>query len=173
MGLQQKIILFALSFTGASLVILQTLVYNGFCVAERRWLGEQEMLDIAKLSMFEHYPPQSFRIPGVFSKKIERHVQYKDFDDFVNRNPNCCSLSQTGWKGLSVDFIYRLRGYSAGFVRVEYAADADGLTQEDKIWIASSYSKYTGINDPKISKLSQNNLSFVPLDNCGNEWQGY
>ncbi|MBL1405984.1 MAG: hypothetical protein COC00_008370 [Rhizobiales bacterium] len=171
MRLQQKIVLFALSFTGASLVVLQTLVYNGFCVAERRWLGEQEMFDIAKQRVFEHYPPQSFRVPGVFSKKIERHVQYKDFDDFVNRNPNCCRLSQTGWKGLSVDFIYRLRGYSAGFVRVEYAADADKLNSDAKSEIAGTVAFFKARGKEYVP--NKGNLSFVPLDNCGNVWQGF
>jgi len=70
MRLQQKIVLFALSFTGASLVVLQTLVYNGFCVAERRWLGEQEMFDIAKQRVFNIIRPKGFVYPLSFPKRL-------------------------------------------------------------------------------------------------------
>lgn len=171
--MREKIIVSCVAIVIFGLIILEGFIYNGFCVAERRWLGEEELFDIAKRRVFKYYPPQRFRIPGVISKNIKNHIQYEDFDDFVRRNPDCCSLSETGWKGMTVGVFHRLTGHSAGFVRVEYAADADGFTPEDRARIVSKYTKYTGINDEKLDRLNQKNLSFVPITNCGDVWAGF
>ena len=149
------------------IISLQTLVYRGFCVAEQRWLGEEELFDIAMRNVFDNYPPQRFRIPGVYAKKIERPIQYRDYNDFIRRNPDCCSMSKTGWKGITVGFSHRLTGYSAGFVRVEFAADADELPAEDKARILSRFSSSFE------HKINEKNLSYVPIENCGEVWRGF
>lgn len=145
-------------------------IYNGYCSAEERWLTEDELFAVAMRNVFHNYPPQRFRIPGVYSKKITKPIQYADFEDFVNRNPDCCSLSATGWKGMTVGFFRRIRGYSGGFVRVEYAADADGITPKDRKWIFSNSSTMT---KEKFASYNHKNLSFVPMTNCGKVWRGF
>ena len=101
--------------------------YSGFCMAEKRWLSDEEMFDIAIRETFKNYPPKRSRIKGTVSKKIERPVKYEDFDDFVRRNPNCCSWLKTDPLAREVGFWYWVNGNRREFVLVEYAADADDL----------------------------------------------
>ncbi len=152
-------------------ITIRTLVYNGFCVAERRWLNQAELFDVAMQNVFQFYPPQRFRIPFVYSKKITNPIVYTSFDDFVRRNPDCCRMSSTGWKGLQVSFFHRLRGYSGDFVRVEYAADEDEIEPAGLRRLESTVAFFNARDEEY--KPNSKNLSFVPMTNCGAVWQGF
>ena len=162
------IVLFAI--TASILVFHFGRIVDGYCFEQRRWLPESELFDIAMRHVFENYPPQRFGIPGTFHKEIDEPIVYEDFVDFVLRNPDCCQMSETGWQGMTVGFVRRLRGYSRGFVRVEYAADPEGLTDEDISYILS---KYTVYDESDVKNFNKKNLSFVPVSNCGKVWRGY
>nr|WP_321483047.1 hypothetical protein [uncultured Cohaesibacter sp.] len=168
----RKLLLLLLLSLFAIFIGRQTLVYSGFCAAQGRWLQDQEFFEAAMRSVYEHYPPQRFRIPGFFSKKIVNHVEYQSYEDFVRKNPNCCEMSPTGWKGISIGIFRRLTGYSVGFVKVEFRADADGLTAKDRAWILENRGP-SGFKSEQFRNLSSKNLVFVPMTNCGKIWRGY
>nr|WP_321462932.1 hypothetical protein [uncultured Cohaesibacter sp.] len=169
---KRRLPLLLLLCLAAFLIFRQILVYNDFCTDQRRWLQDQEFFEAAMRSVYEHYPPQRFRIPGFFSKKIVNHVEYQSYEDFVQKNPNCCEMSPTGWKGISIGIFRRLTGYSVGFVKVEFRADADGLTAEDRAWILENRGP-SGFKSEQFRNLSSKNLAFVPMTNCGKIWRGY
>lgn len=123
-----------------------TLLYNGFCLREGRWLSEEELIMNAMQYAYKHYPPSRITIPNHGRKRITKPIVYNDFEDFVERNPDCCSLSDVGRKGLTVSTLSRLSGSYARFVRVEFRVD---------------------------SETHHKNKGFIAVKNCGGGWIGF
>ena len=121
-----------------------TLSYSGFCLPEGRFLTDQEIVDIGARSYFQRYPPPNY---GTFVKVV-RPIAYTSFEDFMSRNPDCCSVTQTGRDGGESSLFHRLMGRFAGFVRIEYKLENDVPGAPDK------------------------NLVWVAVTNCGIPWNG-
>jgi hypothetical protein len=126
------------------LVILPALNYSGFCLSERRYLTEREVIDIGVREHFQKYPPAAY---ADFSKVV-RPIDYASVGDFMVRNPKCCSVTETSREGVTPGLIDRLVGRFAGFVRIEYKLEDNVPGAPDK------------------------NVVWVAVTNCGKPWNG-
>jgi hypothetical protein len=127
------------------MVTIAALNYSGFCLPQGRYLTEQELIDIGARDEFRFYPPSHY--PG-FAATIHNPIPYDSFEDFISRNPNCCSLSRTGREGGAPTLLHRFSGYFATFVRVEYRVEEDAA------------------GAPKTT------VSYIAITNCGFPWNG-
>src|SRR4051812_9550016 len=57
---------------------------TGFCYEQRRYLTEQEFLDVAAQDNINRYDPSG-----------ERNIQYGSPRDLYAANPNCCDVSHS------------------------------------------------------------------------------
>ena len=119
--------------------------YSGFCFAQGRYLTEQELIEIGARDEFRFYPPSHY--PG-FVAEVAKPIPYNSFEEFVSRNPNCCSLTRTGRKGGAPTLIHRLLGHFATFVRVEYSVEED------------------------VTDTPMTTVSYIAITNCGHPWNG-
>ena len=74
--------------------------YSGFCKAEMRWLKDEEFIQIAMRESFDSYgsfPTRRMKVEfekGRYQHQIVRDViQYENFHDFQERNPDCCEVT--------------------------------------------------------------------------------
>jgi hypothetical protein len=125
--------------------VVPSLNYSGFCLSEGRYLTDAELIDIARRDEFRFYPPHSYQ---GFAAEIRRPIEYSSYEDFVARNPNCCSVTRTGRKNFSPALFHRLAGNFATFVRVEYRVEE-------------------GVPD-----VPETYISHVAITNCGHPWNG-
>jgi hypothetical protein len=119
--------------------------YSGLCLAEGRYLAEQELIGIGLRSEFQSYPPRVY--PG-FGAEVTKPIAYPSFEDFVSRNPNCCSLSRTAREEFSPALFHRLAGNFATFVRVQYRVEE------------------------AVPDVPETYISQIAITNCGHPWNG-
>ena len=119
--------------------------YSGFCLAERRYLTAQELIDIGVRDEFRFYPPHSY---SGFVAEVQNPIEYVSFEDFISRNPNCCTLTRTGRKGSAPTLYHRLLGHFATFVRIGYRIEED------------------------VPAAPPTTVSYIAVTNCGIPWNG-
>lgn len=119
----------------AVLGTLLTLNYVGYCVPEGRFLSKQELVDIGLRDYFPSYPPLNYT---GFQAQVKQPIVYSSLDDFVARNPDCCSLTSTARKGMTPTLFHRLLGHFASFVKIEYKLEEGmpGAPDKNVVWIA-------------------------------------
>jgi hypothetical protein len=146
MGKMKLVPLFVAMFVGlAVFVVIPVLNYSGFCLSEGRYLTERELIDIGARDEFRFYPPHSY--PG-FTPEVRKPIAYRSFEDFVSRNPGCCSLTRLGRKGHAPTLLHRLLGHFATFVRVEYRVEED------------------------VPDAPKTTVSYIAITNCDHPWNG-
>ncbi len=104
--------------------------YTGYCHAQGRYLGEDELINVAVREVLNHYPPTIV----VHSEKIgntgntrqiyalpENPVFYADVNEFMQLNPNCCALSMRTGEGRRPWFLDRIFGKISSYVLLEYS----------------------------------------------------
>jgi hypothetical protein len=104
---------------------------SGFCIAEKRYLTDSELMDIAvdnvRRSHLAHYNNKSGL--GVSGSLI----RYADLNEFKTVNSNCCSLSPTAQEGFKPPWSRKLFGRFRTFVRVNYAEESASGDQSTPI----------------------------------------
>ncbi len=75
------------------------LPYSGFCLPKGRFLTDQEIIDIGARDYFQRYPPPNYAPKDGSYVEVVRPIAYESFEDFMSRNPNCCSVTLTGRDG--------------------------------------------------------------------------
>lgn len=113
---------------GAYLGYLARLTYNGYCHAERKYLTDEEKIRVAVADVIRKYPPPIMQIPVSYGWSLdipENPIYYRDVDDFLEQNPNCCFISRMslnkGMDNTEPRFIERATGGVSAFVSMNYA----------------------------------------------------
>jgi hypothetical protein len=148
----------------ASTLFVAGLSFSGFCFEERRYLTDEEKINIAVLHVLRFYPPimrKEIVAEGDERKEIltggrpKAPIPYRDLKEFREVNPNCCRVvmqaNHSGGEVGDVAFWQRLFGLTSCFVEVKYLVryrDATGMVHF-----------YTTETFPAIS-------------NCGYLWSG-
>jgi hypothetical protein len=122
--------------------------YSGFCMEQKRWLSDEEKIRHFVLNNFvstTDYSGNVFDATGetVIQKK-NQSTRYKNFEDFMENNPNCCRFD------------------------ILESADSGPPTFWTKI--KGGYSNTMIINygkDHKIYDGTTPNKSIAYIDNCG------
>jgi hypothetical protein len=133
------------TLAGLAVLLTSGLNYSGFCISEGRYLTERELIEIGARDEFRFYPPHNYVASDV---EVRQPIAYGSFEDFVSRNPNCCSLTRTGRKDSVPTLSHRILGHFATFVRVEYRVEE-------------------GVPD-----VPETTVSYVAITNCGIPWNG-
>lgn len=124
------------------------LPYSGFCLPKGRFLTDQEIIDIGARDYFQRYPPPNYAPKDGSYVEVVRPIAYESFEDFMSRNPNCCSVTLTGRDGGVPSLSDRLFGRFAGFARIEYQLE------------------------DRVPEALGKNLVWVAVTNCGRPWNG-
>jgi len=101
--------------------------YVGYCSERHGWVPRDELIRAAVRSMFLGYPQDA--------------IPYRSVDEFLQHNPDCCSLTNQGREYYEAPLSYRLSGSVRTLVHVKYFVrrrDAAGdITQEQQeTWAA-------------------------------------
>lgn len=95
------------------LSIYFSLNYSGFCFAKMRYLSDYEKIQGA----FDFQNHQN-KIPAIIPGKKEQlydYIRYKNFDEYIKENPDCCSINPGGVYDLPPpDYLDRIFGFHSG-----------------------------------------------------------
>ena len=133
--------------------------YIGFCFEKLRFLSDEEKISIAINYELSGYPPvvseYGEKDGRVFCTKAyipDNPVYYKNVDEFLFENPDCCRVTQKMERsGYTVRLEHRLLGSANTFVEVKYKA------------------KYIDANGIERSQITER---YVAISNCGHPWSG-
>jgi hypothetical protein len=161
-----------------------TLNYTGFCFDQGRYLTDEERIRPIIQAVLDTYPRITYaydKLPisgyevitdesrccgqGDMSRYDKSHggtpidakqlVPYRDIDDFLTTNPDCCSFTRIGLYGElgDIDSLWpKITGYSAGFVNVKFRVryrDTQGNIQT-KFSAFSSHQANCGAANPPL-----------------------
>jgi hypothetical protein len=128
------------------LAVYGGLNYSGFCFEKMRYLSNEEKIQ----SVFNAYNSND-KIPVETSDRgtqFYRHIQYKNFEEFTQKNPNCCQVNPGGPYDLPPpEFLDRITGFHSG----------DTVVLNFKVY-------YLDENNQKKSKIAKTESV---LKNCG------
>jgi hypothetical protein len=152
------------AFLGMVVMVLLMLIYllaiavlnhKGFCAPSYRILSDDEKIRIAIKDRLLEYPPavikEAYYDNGFYliAKKVpDRPVHYKNVDEFLRLNPDCCSLSKAviddGLELQAIDFSDRIKGNVSHFMRLRYRVnylneknEAENVTYSEIITISN------------------------------------
>ena len=87
--------------------------YSKFCFKQMRYLSDKE-----KIQMAFNYQNNRERIPIETVDKgtqYYRQIRYDNFEEFIQKNPNCCQVNPGGGYDLPpANFLDRITGYNSG-----------------------------------------------------------
>ncbi len=101
-------ILFLVAFFGLN--------YSGFCFAEMRYLSKEEKIR----AVFNYQNNRTDLLAFVISKPPNyQYIRYKNFEEFLAENPDCCHVNPGGPYGVPPSFFLdRIFGFDSGDVVV-------------------------------------------------------
>jgi len=135
---------------------------SGFCVKENRFVSEKEKIDAAVQYVIRRYPRADNRVIAeigdgyetrtIVHSGLKNPIRYENIEEFYRLNPNCCSLSRRGRKGMVERDIWDVAtGKISDFVRIELLL------------------RYR--NDDGSLRSFKHTL-FPAVSNCGHAWSG-
>lgn len=118
----------------AAIGVVSALNYSGFCLPEARYLTEREIIDIGARDHLRSYLPINY----AKWEPTRRPIAFSSVEDFMSRDPDCCTVTATGRDGGVPALFYRLMGDFAGFVRIGYELDRprSGGPDMEVVWVA-------------------------------------
>ena len=141
---------------GAYFGYLARLTYTGYCHMEGKYLTDEEKVRASVADVLSHYPPSVVLRKHHPDAKIEGYlppespVYYRDVDEFLKLNPNCCVVSpisvSKGMESTAPRFFERATGGVSSFVSMNYEV------------------RYL---DPSKEKKSVHVTGYLALSNCG------
>jgi hypothetical protein len=86
-----------------------SLNYSGFCMSRGWWLGDEERIRIVIEEINRQYKlPIETKTEGT---KYYIQEKYESVEDFLNKNPNCCKVTSSGYFDLPApNFLDRVMG---------------------------------------------------------------
>jgi hypothetical protein len=108
--------------------------YSGLCLSQARHLTKQEIIEIGVRHYLRRYLPINY----AQWDPTHRPIAFSSVEDFLSRDPNCCTVTSTGRDGGVPSLFHRLMGDFAGFVRIEYELDQapSGGSNKEVVWVA-------------------------------------
>ena len=106
MGLRRKFIILGVVVCGIGL--FEYLNFSGFCYRERRYLRDEDLLNIAVRHAIARID------------RIADHVTYNSIEEFYAVNPNCCRIYKEGHWILPEGIWVRAFGWYVSVARVWY-----------------------------------------------------
>jgi hypothetical protein len=98
------------------LVAYFALNYSGFCLAQMRYLSDEEKFKL----VFDYHIGN--RIPEKIVNKTEQlytYIGHKSFDEYIKENPECCTINPGGPYELPPpSFSDRITGHNSGDIIV-------------------------------------------------------
>lgn len=107
---------FFVIFTFFSVIVIISFLainYSGFCFKSMRKIDSTEKIKIT----FEQWNKMKKIRANIDGKEllVLRYSEYKDFKDFLDKNPDCCKVNPTGSFDLPPpSFWDRVTGYHSG-----------------------------------------------------------
>ena len=98
----------------------------GYCHADERFLSDEEKVRAAVTNLLKSYPPAVIETPiapGLSSWDFpERPIAYRDVNEFMSLNPDCCKLKPTEayTEGTKVSLFEKLTGTATSVVEASY-----------------------------------------------------
>ena len=148
----------------ALLFFVARLSYSGYCFKEKRYLSDEEKINLAVQHVVRFYPPNipyEIVVENGEQKKIrtgrspKNSLPYRDLKEFLELNPNCCRVVMranfSDGERYIVEFWDRLFGRTSCLVEVKYF-----VRYRDDAGVAHSYPAET----------------FPAISNCGYLWNG-
>lgn len=112
----------------AYLGYLARLTDNGYCHAAGKYLTDEEKIRIALGDLLKKYPPSVIlrkhhpdaTVLGFLPP--ENPIYYRDVDEFVSLNPNCCKVrpTETYTEGATVTLAEKLTGTATSVIETNY-----------------------------------------------------
>ena len=94
-------------------VIFFAFNYSGFCFSKFKYLSSREKME-SLFNIWNKSFGKSILIDGEY-KVLERKNRYANFDEFLEKHPNCCDIDPEG--GYDTDppnLINRITGFDSG-----------------------------------------------------------
>lgn len=118
------------------------LTNNGYCHAQGKYLTDEEKIRVALKDELKKYPPSVIRTPNDPTKGgnltvPSNPIYYRDVDEFLSLNPDCCKVSPTEafTEGSTVTLLEKLTGTATSVIETNYLVryrGEDGLEHSIK-----------------------------------------
>jgi len=134
-AVKRTVIIVCLVFVGV-LIGIAALNVSGVCLSSSgtKYETDDEIVNVAIESFISWQRPSGWRDdvqvgPSghqlwirtfIHNDENYRKYEYGEADDFRRANPDCCSITKIGKKGIKPSFFERIFGESEKFVRIEY-----------------------------------------------------
>jgi hypothetical protein len=113
---------------GAYLAYLVRSTYTGYCHAAEKYLTDDEKIRVAIADVMKQYPPSVILRKHDADAAVEGYlppenpIYYRDVDEFLAINRNCCSISilYKGPESFSAGFKEKVTGTMSGVLSVRY-----------------------------------------------------
>lgn len=127
----------------AWLMFLGAQNYAGYCIAEKRFLPDEEKIRLA-LEQAERFAPVQKFLYNPRTEKREKikpeykYAPYKSIDDLLKQNPDCCAVHyESGAKfGEGIPprhFWDRVFGSKAAYVTIDYAGHYGNIYGDEDV----------------------------------------
>lgn len=154
----KHISLIVISISAVYVVVRLGLNYSGYCYEQKRYLTDQEKIEIAVREILRFYPPTlteygvsqgGENVVRWFSP--EKAIPYQSVEDFFKINKECCEITDYekgdfGQKGERISRLNKLLGDTSDNVRVRYRV------------------RYF---DERGSLMTRQYESYIAISNCG------
>lgn len=120
--LKTKLVWFAVVL----LCVVGTLNYSGVCIPAGKILSNEEKIRATIGYRLQKYPPAAIRTPvgdtgGWSNSPPEKPILYKDVDEFLQINPDCCQLTkQRNPEEGGAGPTQRATGTTSGYIKLNY-----------------------------------------------------
>ena len=148
------------TLAASALITLMFLVawgnMQGVCYGKLRPLRDEERIRFAVNHLLQNIRPggRAFAMQGdrvVETQPPDPDFVYQGVDDFLRRNPACCSVVPVmGDLGHAPSAWSRLVGNFSGYVRIQYRDPSD----------------------PDVAQRNVIRTSYLAVTNCGDVWDG-
>lgn len=124
--------IYLLIFCCSIAVIVFALNYSGFCFREFRYLSSEEKME-SLFNIWNKSFGESILIDGKY-KVLERKNRYVNFDEFLEKHPNCCEIDPGGPYDMGAPFfINRITGYDSGTV-IRFKFDEEFIAPDGNVF---------------------------------------
>lgn len=130
------VVIVGIAVTMAYGVYYHQKLVKGFCPAEGRYLGEQELIDISVNAALLDRERRFLDRPAVF----EKAAKYNSLEDYYDRNSGCCQIALANKNHVLADekrIAYNRRTYGGAFFIVELSDPAVQIFRDEFLMVSA------------------------------------